>query len=43
MSTTRWRNSRASKGSISEEAVRRKRRLPWVRLKRRLGGFVSGR
>jgi hypothetical protein len=40
---TRCRNSRASRGSISVEEVRRKRRLQCVRLKTRVGGEVFGR
>jgi len=40
---TRCRNSSASRGSISVEEVRRKRRLQWMRLNTRVGGEVFGR
>jgi hypothetical protein len=43
MSTTLCRNSRARRGSISEDDVIMKRRLACLRLKRRVGGFVFGR
>lgn len=36
-------NSNATRGSISEEVVRRKRRLAWFTLKTSVDGFVFGR
>ena len=42
-SIIRCKHSRASKGSISVDEVRRKRRFAWMRLKTRVGGEVFGR